>query len=944
MLIQYMLICNDIQNMNLFCNLLALLINGGNIVVDKLNNKMSEPYLCSCDGIVTEVNQPFVELTGFTINNIIGKSLLEIGVMIRINTQMLLDNINRYYSGYIFTNLLSAREVDISLFQNMERNAKVFTFVEIPNTRLDDKLIFEQQTLSDNIVGVSIYSVPDLIMLKVNQKYLEFYDFPYNQEQTSIGLSIREIVTNYTGTQSDVITSSVLKTLKSSYLKEIKFNNFERGITYWDSTRTPIFDHGKLKYMMLTTSESTEKVLKTQRIESQNKQIEQQREQLEQQKDELEEKNRQLNSILENLSEGVMVTDKNGKYIMINSEAKKLIYQSNQLTDLGDSTKYTQYFDLEGISIPYEKLPGVRSLRGERVKNAKMFVKNPDREFYMENSSSPIYNVNGDFTMVVTCFHDITNTIEQSKKIEEQKKELEAIIENISDGISIINSKGQYTLFNKSAREMFHSPNEYLGNIDNGLNQTEYHSISEELIKAENAPYRRIMNGEKFKNMRITVNSPDKTLQLEVSGTPIYDNNGKFSLGVLCSRDMTEYFKHGETIRSKYEFLTRMIDTLHLPVIRLSCPELKIVDINKKAFSIIKLFNHDVKSIRQIKKSKIEDIFKTFETSEYSQCVMNVVQDKKTKYLNKKKHLVNGNELFWNVIFEPILEVNGELKEIIILIIDITDEIKSNIVMEKALELQEEIFANISHELKTPLNVIFSTAQLLNMYSNRGSLDERKDSIIKCLHSIKQNSYRMLKLINNIVDISKIKAGFLQLNLANNDIVELVEEIVMSVINYTEIKGLNIIFDTDTEEKIIACDPQKIERIVLNLISNAIKFSDEGGEILIEIKDRNEYVEISVKDNGIGIEVNDLEMIFDRFKQVDKSLTRNAEGTGIGLSLVKSIVELHGGHIYVESEYGKGSKFIVMLPTRTLIQKSKLIEINTRNTNENIQVEFSDIF
>lgn len=383
-----------------------------------------------------------------------------------------------------------------------------------------------------------------------------------------------------------------------------------------------------------------------------------------------------------------MVTDKTGKYIMMNSESKKLMYQSSQIIDSGDSTKYTQYFDLEGNVIPFENLPGVRALRGERVNNAKMFVRNPDKEYYMDNSSTPIYDANGDFTMVVTCFHDITETMEQSKKIEEQKKELEAIIENISDGISIINSKGQYTLFNKSAREMFYPPYEYLGNIDDGLKQTELHGISEEIISAENIPYRRVINGEKFKNMRVTIKSPGKTLQLDVSGTPIYDNEGIFSLGVLCSRDMTEYFKHGEVIRSKYEFLSRMVDSLHLPVVRLSCPDLKIVDINKKAFSIFKLFNHDIKSIRQIKKSKIEDIFKGFETSEYCQCVMEVVIEKKTKYLNKIKHLLNGNEVFGNVFFEPILEINGELKEILILIIDITAEIRSNMVMEKALELQ----------------------------------------------------------------------------------------------------------------------------------------------------------------------------------------------------------------------------------------------------------------
>lgn len=158
---------------------------------------------------------------------------------------------------------------------------------------------------------------------------------------------------------------------------------------------------------------------------------------------------------------------------------------------------------------------------------------------------------------------------------------------------------------------------------------------------------------------------------------------------------------------------------------------------------------------------------------------------------------------------------------------------KKNEIIEKlqnSLISQEEFIANVSHELKTPLNVISSAVQLFQMYCYNGSLDERRESIIKYIDSIKLNSYRLSKLINNIVDSSKIKAGFFDLNLSNNNIVEAVEEIVMSVTSFTECKGLNIIFDTDIEEKFIAFDPEKIERIVLNLLSNAIKFSDIGDE------------------------------------------------------------------------------------------------------------------
>ncbi|MCB2358048.1 sensor histidine kinase [Clostridium estertheticum] len=261
-----------------------------------------------------------------------------------------------------------------------------------------------------------------------------------------------------------------------------------------------------------------------------------------------------------------------------------------------------------------------------------------------------------------------------------------------------------------------------------------------------------------------------------------------------------------------------------------------------------------------------------------------------------------------------------------------------------ANKTQGEFLVNISHELKTPLNVIFSTAQLFDMYCKSGSLDNNKNSIIKYIESIKQNSYRLSKLINNIVDLSKIEAGFFKLNLSNNNIITVVEEIVMSVTSLIECKGLNIIFDTDVEEKIIACDTEKIERIVLNLISNAIKFSDEGDQIVVDIKDKNEFVEISVKDNGIGIEEGHLNMIFDRFKQVDKSLSRNTEGTGVGLSLVKSIVELLGGNIYVESEYGKGSKFTVQLPSEKVLQENMIYSNEMRSKNQSIRVELSDIY
>jgi signal transduction histidine kinase len=161
---------------------------------------------------------------------------------------------------------------------------------------------------------------------------------------------------------------------------------------------------------------------------------------------------------------------------------------------------------------------------------------------------------------------------------------------------------------------------------------------------------------------------------------------------------------------------------------------------------------------------------------------------------------------------------------------------------------------------------------------------------------MKQNCYRLLRLINNLIDITKIDSGFINLNLQNKNIVEVIENVTLSTVEYVESKCRTIIFDTDVEEKIMAFDPEKIERIILNLISNAVKFTKPQDQIEINVYDKKENIIISVKDTGIGIPKEKQKIIFERFRQVSPLLNRTHEGSGIGLSLVKSLVEMHTGN------------------------------------------------
>lgn len=267
---------------------------------------------------------------------------------------------------------------------------------------------------------------------------------------------------------------------------------------------------------------------------------------------------------------------------------------------------------------------------------------------------------------------------------------------------------------------------------------------------------------------------------------------------------------------------------------------------------------------------------------------------------------------------------------------------------ELANETKSMFLANMSHELRTPLNILLSTTRLLEAYlkDDKVNIDKMSNRV----HMLKQNCFRLLRLVNNLIDITKIDAGYFELNNTFCNIIQVVEEITMSIVEYAKNKNINVIFDTDMEEVYIKCDLDAIERIVLNLLSNSIKFTPKGGKIFVKILSDDEYISISIKDTGIGIKKEKLDMVFQRFKQAGELMTRGHEGSGIGLSLVKSLVEMHGGKIWVNSKYGKGSEFIVKLPIGSKEKVKDILKENGKEYGGNddivqrIHIEFSDIY
>ncbi|MCB9136488.1 MAG: response regulator [Anaerolineales bacterium] len=252
--------------------------------------------------------------------------------------------------------------------------------------------------------------------------------------------------------------------------------------------------------------------------------------------------------------------------------------------------------------------------------------------------------------------------------------------------------------------------------------------------------------------------------------------------------------------------------------------------------------------------------------------------------------------------------------------------------LERAMQTKNEFLANMSHELRTPLNGILGLSELL-LTNVRGPLNEKQQVYV---NNIDASGRHLLSLINDILDLSKIEAGKLEVHKECISISEVCQT-SLSFIKQSAIKKAIVIeYVADPLVTSIDADMRRLKQILVNLLGNAVKFTPPHGKIILNVKaDPEQYmVDFSITDNGIGISAEDLSRLFTPFTQVDSSLTRQYEGTGLGLTLVKNLVELQGGSVRVQSEPGKGSTFIVSLPRKmdNAMGKKALLESEKSDT------------
>jgi len=264
--------------------------------------------------------------------------------------------------------------------------------------------------------------------------------------------------------------------------------------------------------------------------------------------------------------------------------------------------------------------------------------------------------------------------------------------------------------------------------------------------------------------------------------------------------------------------------------------------------------------------------------------------------ITQRKALERRLREYTDNLEQMVAEKTAELREL-------------NAELVRANQLKSQFLANMSHELRTPLNAIIGFAEAIR----DGVAGEPSGEQREFAEDIAQAGRQLLELINNILDLSRFEAGAMELNLAPCDVGDLVDEVLRILRGLARRKDIELKADVDPRPLELTADPIKLKQVLYNLLANSIKFTDPGGRIEVQARQDRQFVRIGVSDTGIGIAPEDLVTVFEEFRQVDPSLRREHEGSGLGLALVKRLVELHGGEISVESQPGKGTTFTVTL-------------------------------
>ena len=595
----------------------------------------------------------------------------------------------------------------------------------------------------------------------------------------------------------------------------------------------------------------------------------------------------------------IFILDINKKFIYSNEAFNMLIQDYKNKENRIDISKYLQF-----------KFPKYKNLMDEIKKIAteargNLNIKSYDGKIYTLECITDIID---ERPVIVCILKDITQTTLIQNKLEESENMYKNLMDVLNEGVIIhdnknikyINDKGLEILdINIGKKEIF------IEDIKNIVSKKFREKFLSNIQLVISRKEEKVINKIELINGRI----------VELVTTNIKLNDEDLLISIVI--DITELENTIMNIEQSEKTYKLLLQTL---------PE-GIVIVNPTTKKHIYRNEASIRMLKTIGLEKLNESIKTYLKEE--------------NYGNFRRFTIDKLN---NVDISLAIVKREEEGSLIVVFRMLDCEFKS-IQLEKELnrikeknKFKTEFLSNVAYDIKKPINKIFETNN--NLIENKGKYNS--ENINNHTRLVKQNCYRLIRLLNNIEYVSRIDNGTCTLELRKCDIVKLLENIVKISKTYTDKKGIDISFKSEVNKKILSLDIDKVEKIILNILSNAIKFTDTGGRIDINLYMENEQVCISIKDTGIGIPKDKTEVIFENFEQLDTTLSRGCEGTGMGLSVVKKLANLNNIKINVESELNKGSEFIITLPNNIVSKNIKLQDKFAQD--EKIDIEFSDIY
>ncbi len=531
-------------------------------------------------------------------------------------------------------------------------------------------------------------------------------------------------------------------------------------------------------------------------------------------------------------------------------------------------------------------------------------------------TGQPQYDENGKLMHVVGFCRDVTESKKNELALRDSESFVRSVLDSLPAHISVLDKSGKIIAVNQAWRNFANSNcvEEQLDSTDIGQNYIKVceNSIAfEEKTKSVVENLRAVLSGEiKTFSHEYPCDSPDEERWFILQASAM--NEG----AVISHIDITDRKRIETDLKNSEEF-NRSIFENSPDCVKVLNLDGTLHSMNSNGLCIMEIDHFEDFAGRQW-----IDFWKGDEHEKAVQAV-ETARNGATAYFEGFTETVKGNLKYWNVTVAPIFDSSGKSTRLISSSRDTTKQQEAADERERLLDnektarreaeianrLRDEFLATVSHELRAPLNSILGWGRLLQ----KGQLDETTTE--KAVGTIVRNAESQNRLIEDLLDVSRIISGKLRLEVMTIKPINLVESALETVRPAAEAKGITIEIVGGKEVSHISGDPNRLQQVIWNLLSNAIKFTPTDGEVKLEIERQEDFVEIRVRDSGVGIKEEFLPYVFDRFRQADASSIRKFGGLGLGLAIVRHITEMHGGTVHAESAgENKGSTFIVRLP------------------------------